>query len=155
MLTGQMPMIIFKRKLIISWGSADHPAYFTTVDNTAEYTASAALDRSSPRYLRIAGDLISPRGIQQVMTDISGTKYRLFKPGGQAVLGVIIQVARTLSPSPHELYPAWQGMQYMHNMIDQRSDIAKFDNDRYPMKWTSARDLLSAHLRGGANALLS
>jgi uncharacterized protein YbjT (DUF2867 family) len=146
MLTGQMPMIIFKKKLVMAWGDVDHPMYFTTVDNTAEYTASAALDPTTPRYLRIAGDLISPLGIKNVMSDVSGTPYRLFRPGGQGMLGIVIKIARTLSPSKGELYPAWQGMQYMHNMIDKRADVGRFDNDRYPMHWTTVKDLLTAHL---------
>jgi hypothetical protein len=62
------------------------------------------------------------------------------------MLGLIIKIAKKIAPGENELYPAWQGMQYMHNMIDGRSKIDMLDNDRYPgMRWTTVRELLSAH----------
>jgi NmrA-like family len=146
LLTNEMPMILFKQKMILYWGNADHKMGFTTMDNTAAFTAKVALDGSSPRYLRIAGDLISPREVKVVASEVTGHKFRIFRPGGQSLLGVIIKIARKLSPAENELYPAWQGMQYMHNMIDDRSKINKLDNDRYPeIKWTTVKELLENH----------
>jgi hypothetical protein len=43
MLTGQMPLILFKWKRVLHWGSADQRMDFTTMDDTAAFTASAAL----------------------------------------------------------------------------------------------------------------
>jgi uncharacterized protein YbjT (DUF2867 family) len=151
MLTDQMPMILFKRKLVLYWGNADHKMVFTSMDDTARYTAYAALDFSTPRYLRIAGDQISAREIRTVMTDISGQRFRLFRIGGQKLLGLMIKLSKKIVPGENELYPAWQGMQYMHNMIDERSKLTMLDNDRYPnMHWTTVRELLSAyHTVGG------
>ena len=55
-------------------------------------------------------------------------------------------LARTVAPGEKELYPAWQGMQYMRNMFDGRAKLEPLDNDRYPsIRWTTARDVLSAH----------
>jgi len=54
-----------------------------------------------------------------------------------------------MAPGKNELYPAWQGMQYMSNMIDERSILDRIDNDRYPgMKWVKAKELLAAYLSG-------
>jgi hypothetical protein len=51
-----------------------------------------------------------------------------------------------MAPGKTEIYPAWQGMQYMRNMIDKRATLASIDNDRYPnMKWTSVKELLTNH----------
>ena len=62
------------------------------------------------------------------------------------MLSAMIKIARTIAPAEKELYPAWQGMQYMRNMIDDRSNLDTIDNDRYPgMRWTTVKDLLSAH----------
>ena len=61
MLTNEMPLILFKQKMVLYWGDANHRLSFTTIDNTAEYTANVALEDSSPRYLRIAGDQLSPK----------------------------------------------------------------------------------------------
>ena len=148
LLTNEMPMILFKQKMILYWGNADYRWGFTTMDNTAEFTANVALDSSSPRYLRIAGDQINPREVRNVTSEITGQKFRLFRPGGKVFLGIIIKIARKLAPAEKELYPAWQGMQYMHNMIDERSKIEKLDNDRYPeVRWTSVKDVLTQFLQ--------
>jgi hypothetical protein len=61
------------------------------------------------------------------------------------MLGTVIKLARTVAPGEQELYPAWQGMQYMRNMFDGRAKLEPLDNDRYPsIRWTTARDVLSA-----------
>jgi NAD(P)-dependent dehydrogenase (short-subunit alcohol dehydrogenase family) len=149
MLTGQMPLIMFKQKMIMYWGKVDHPLILTTVANTASYTAHAALDPETPRSLWIAGDQPTPRNLQAIMIDLTGKKFRLFRSGGQGFLNTLIKIIRKLSPGEKELYPAWQGMQYMSNMIDERSKLDRIDNDRYPgIKWTNARELLSDFLAG-------
>ena len=61
------------------------------------------------------------------------------------MLGALIRIARVVAPGGHELYPAWQGMQYMRNMFDGRAKLEPLDNDRYPgIRWTKARDVLSS-----------
>ena len=48
MLTGQAPIILFKWKRVVYWGDADQRMDFTTMDDTAAFTAAAALDSSTP-----------------------------------------------------------------------------------------------------------
>jgi nucleoside-diphosphate-sugar epimerase len=149
MLTGQMPLIFFKLKRVLYWGDADQRMDFTTIDDTAAFTASAALDPSTPRSLRIAGDQLSARELTAVVSEVTGKKFRLFRAGGLGTLGALIKVARTVAPGEKELFPAWQGMQYMRNMFDGRGKLEPLDNDRYPgMRWTTARDVLSARQVG-------
>jgi nucleoside-diphosphate-sugar epimerase len=148
MLTGQMPLILFKLRRVLYWGSADQRMDFTTVADTAAFTARAALDPSTPRFLRIAGDELNARELAAVASDVTGQSFRLLRAGGLGMLGLMIKIARTISPAEKELYPAWQGMQYMRNMLDGRAKLTPLDNDRYPdMEWTTARDVLSAHQR--------
>ncbi len=117
---------------------------FTTLDDTAMFTANAALDPSTPRYLRIAGDQISPSEIREVMSELYEQKFRLLRTGGLGLLSLIIKIARKIAPAKTDLYPAWQGMQYMRNMMDERSTLNTIDNNRYAdMKWTTVKDLLS------------
>ncbi|NIO29715.1 MAG: NmrA family NAD(P)-binding protein [Candidatus Latescibacteria bacterium] len=145
MLTGQMPLILFKLKRVLYWGDADQRMDFTTIDDTAAFTASAALDPSTPRILRIAGDQLSARELTAVVSEVTGKKFRLFRAGGLGMLGMLIKVARVVVPGEKKLYPAWQGMQYMRNMFNGRAKLEPLDNDRYPsMRWTTARDVLSA-----------
>ncbi len=144
MLTNEIPMILFEKNLVLYWGNADHKIGFTTVADTAMFTANVALDSSTPRYLRVAGDLISPREISAVMSDLSGKKFRMLRTGGLGLLGIMIKIARLVAPAKTDLYPAWQGMQYMRNMMDERVTLNITDNNRYAgMTWTTAKDLLS------------
>ncbi|MGB9456418.1 MAG: NmrA family NAD(P)-binding protein [Bryobacteraceae bacterium] len=145
MLTGQMPLILFKLKRVLYWGDADQRLDFTTMDDTAAFTASAALDPSAPRFLRIAGDQLSARELTKVVSEVTGKAFRLFRAGGLGMLAALIKVARAVAPGEKELYPAWQGMQYMRNMFDGRAKLQPLDNDRYPgMCWTTVRDVLAA-----------
>ena len=148
LLTGQMPLILFRWKRILCWGSPDQRMDFTTMDDTAAFTASAALDPSTPRFLRIAGDQLSARELAAVAGEVTGAKFRVFRAGGLGMLGTLIKVARAVAPGGREVYPAWQGMQYMRNMFDGRAKLEPLDNDRYPgMRWTTARDVLCAYVR--------
>ncbi|MBN1653639.1 MAG: NmrA family NAD(P)-binding protein [Deltaproteobacteria bacterium] len=145
MLTGQMPMILFKLNRVVYWGNADQRMDFTTIDDTASFTASAALDPSTPRFLRIAGDQLSARELTVVVSEVTGKKFRLLRAGGLGMLGALIRVARALASGEKDLYPAWQGMQYMRNMFDGRAKLEPLDNDRYAdIRWTTARDVLAA-----------
>lgn len=148
MLTNEIPMIIFKKRWVLYWGNADHKISFTTIDDTATYTANVAVDESSPRYLRITGDQISPKGIREVLTQLSGEKFRLIRTGGLGLLSTLIKITRLFSLAKEELYPAWQGMQYMRNMMDERANLKSTDNGRYPnMKWTKVKDVLGKYLQ--------
>jgi nucleoside-diphosphate-sugar epimerase len=144
MLTGQMALIFFKLKRVLYWGDPDQRMDFTTIDDTAAYTARAALDRFTPRFLRIAGDQLSARELAAVVSELAGEKFRLFRAGSLGLLDALIKVTRTVAPAEKQLYPAWQGMQYMRNMFDGRAKLEPLDNDRYPgMRWTTVRDVLS------------
>jgi len=148
MLTGQMPLILFKLRRVLYWGDADQRMDFTTIDDTAAFTARAALDPSTPRFLRIAGDQLSARELTAVVCDVTGEKFRLLRAGGLGMLDTLIKVVRSIVPREEELYPAWQGMQYMRNMFDGRAKLEPLDNHRYPgLSWTTARDVLSARAR--------
>ncbi len=148
MLTGQMPLILFKLKRVLYWGNADQRMDFTTIDDTASYTASAALDPSTPRFLRIAGDQLSARELTEIVSEVTEERFHLLRAGSLGMLGALIKVSRTFAPGEKELYPAWQGMQYMRNMFDGRAKLEPLDNNRYPgICWTSARNVLSARAR--------
>lgn len=147
MLTGQAPIVLKRFKRVLYWGSPDQMMDFTTIDDTAAFTASAALDSRTPRFLRIAGDRINARGLVGIAREITGERYRLFRAGGLRRLERMIRVIRALFPGKDELYPPWQGMQYLHNMSTGRARLDPLDNDRYPgLRWTTARDVLAGWL---------
>jgi nucleoside-diphosphate-sugar epimerase len=149
MLSGRMPLILFKRQRVLFWGNPDQRMDFTTVDDTAAFTARAALDPSTPRFLRIAGDRLSARELAAVASEVTGRTFRLFRAGSLGTLGALITIARVIAPGRNELYPAWQGMQYMRDMFDGRAGLDPLDNDRYPgLRWTTAQDVLLARRSG-------
>jgi uncharacterized protein YbjT (DUF2867 family) len=143
LLTKEMPLIMFKQKRILCWGNPNQDMEFTTTYNIAEFTAKAALDETTPRYLRIAGDKLSCNDFVQLLTELTGHSYKLFRPGGISLFNVVIRLTRFFSPSKNELYPAWQGMQYMRDMMEGRIVFQKYDNEKYAnINWTSIKDFL-------------
>lgn len=143
LLTAEMPLILFKRKRILCWGNPDQIIEFTTTTNVAAFTAQAALDEDAPRFLRIAGDRLSCNNFVQLLSELSGEPYKLFRPGGIGLLNFLIKMTRFFSPAKNELYPAWQGMQYMRDIMEGRIIFQKYDNGRYPgIQWTTVKDFL-------------
>lgn len=145
LLTGQAPLVLHKRRRILYWGSADQPLDFTTKDDVADYVAEVALDEAAPRLLRIAGATVSPRQLADIMTDLTGERFGLWRAGGIGLLSLVIRVARTITPRSDAVFPAWQGMQYLRDMASGRGRLEPLDNDRYGSRpWTTARDVLKA-----------
>jgi len=143
LLITDMPLILFKQKKILCWGNPNQILEFTTTENVAEFTASAAIDENTPRYLRIAGDKLSCNDFVKLLTELTTKKYKLFRPGSISLLNFLIKLTRFFSPSKNELYPAWQGMQYMRDLMEGRIIFQKYDNDRYSnIKWTSVKEFL-------------
>jgi nucleoside-diphosphate-sugar epimerase len=147
MLAGVAPFILFKIDRVLCWGSPDQLMDWTTIDDTAKFTAMAALDEETPRFLKIAGDEISANILARDMTELTGRPHKVLKPGGLGMFNVLIKVTKFFVPGVNELYPPWQGMQYMHNMYSGLTKFEKLDNDRYQMTWTRAKDILSSHLK--------
>jgi nucleoside-diphosphate-sugar epimerase len=148
LLTGEAPVILFRFRRVLYWGDADQLLDFTTMDDSARFTAAAALDPSTPRFLRIAGDRISPRGLVDVASEITHEKFKLLRPGGLRAYQRLIKLAHALSRPSDALYPPWQGMQYLHNMFSGLARLESLDNHRYPgLRWTTVRDVLATRQR--------
>jgi uncharacterized protein YbjT (DUF2867 family) len=145
LLTGEAPFVLFRFKRVVYWEDADQPLDFTTIDNTAAFTAAAALDSNTPRYLRVAGEVLSARGLKEAASQATGKEFRLLRAGGLGRLNTLIKITRAIMPKNEEVFPPWQGMQYMRDMFDGRGKLEPLDNDRYPdIRWTPVREVLSA-----------
>jgi hypothetical protein len=143
MLTAEMPLILFKFKRILYWGNPNIKMDLTTTYNVAEFTANVALDDNTPRYLRITGDSVNAHNVRNIMSDITGLEFGLFRPGGIGLINTIINVAKFFGKNSKELYPAWQGMQYMRDMMEGRAERNVHANDRYKnIHWTSVKEFL-------------
>jgi hypothetical protein len=144
LLTGQAPVVLFSLKRVVYWGNADQPLDFTTTENTAEFAAAAALDHETPRYLRVAGEVASIRDVQQAASAATGQPFGLLWAGSVGVLGALSQLTKALMPKSDDVFPPWQGMQYLHNMFTGLPKLAPLDNARYPeIRWTSVQEVLA------------
>ncbi|MCJ2082450.1 NmrA family NAD(P)-binding protein [Methylobacterium sp. J-090] len=145
LLTGEAPIVLRKIRRILYWGDADQVFDFTSKDDVADYTADAALDRAAPRFLRIAGDEVSPRGLAALMTRLDHREWKPLRAGGIGRLSALIGTVRALSPRSDAPFPAWQGMQYLRDMSSGRGKLSPLDNDRYgKTDWTRADAVLAA-----------
>ncbi len=153
MLFTVMPIVDFKTKRVTYWENADQRMDFTTIADTGAFTADAALDPTTPRFLRISGDQRSARDLQALVSEMTGEPFELVRAGSLDDLAAIIARVRAADPDPESLYPKWQSMQYAHGMFSGLGRLTPLDNDRYPHpKWTTARDLLAQRLSGAALA---
>lgn len=144
LLTGQAPMVLFGVRRVLYWGDAGKLLDFTTMENTANFTALAALDPNTPRYLRVAGDVVDVMGLRNRASQVTGKPFKLLRAGSLDAFAMLIAATKKLSPAENEVFPAWQGMQYMHNMFSGLAKLNPLDNGRYPsIRWESVQDVLA------------
>ena len=144
LLAGGAPIILRGPKKVLYWGNADQAFDVTTKDDVARYAAAAALDEATPRFLRIAGDVVTPRSLAATMSSVTGRPFGLWRAGSLERLSLLIRAVRKLTPRSDAVFPAWQGMQYLRDMSSGLGKLQPLDNDRYTMPtWTTARDVLA------------
>jgi uncharacterized protein YbjT (DUF2867 family) len=155
LLAGTIPLINRKSRKVSYVGSPDQKIDFTTMSNTAAFTAAAAADPNpTPKVLRIAGDVVSARDIAAAAAEAEvqdpGTRqapqpYSVSWMGSVWFLEVVISVLRWFG-GENQVFPAWQGMQYMANQFSGAGKLEPLDNDRYPeLTWTKVVDFLREH----------
>lgn len=141
LLDGDMPLIQSRIRRVLFWGDADQKLDFTTKDDVATYTAAAAMDATTPRILRIAGDSLSARDMARALSETTGSNYRPLRAGSMSSISALIGMTKALATDGDAVFPAWQGMQYTRDMFDGRVRLDPLDNNRYPdLSWTSVRE---------------
>ena len=144
LIVGAAPFVLFPIKRVLHFGDADQRVDFTTMDDTAAFTARAALDPDAPRVLRISGDETSPRGIAASASAATGQRFTTMRAGSLGTLSTLISVARAVMPGKTQVFPPFQGLQYMRDMFSGRGKLEPLDNGRYPdMRWTSVREVIA------------
>ncbi len=143
-LSYDTPLYNVKSYSVGYWGDkSDWKIDFTTMDDTANYTAAAAIDSSTPKILRIASFQISPNELVAIGAEVKKTEFKLIPMGSMEDFSAANKQERSAHPEGEkELFPSWQGKQYLHSMFSVQN--IPLDNDRYPdIQWTSAIDILS------------
>lgn len=145
MLDGVMPIIQPRVRAVPFWGDPDQVLDFTTKDDTAAYTAAAAVRPEAQRFVRVAGDSVSPRDIAEAMSEVTGRRHRLVRAGSVASLALLTRVTKAVAPRRRDVFPAWQGMQYMRDMSEGDVQLRPLDNGTFPeVQPTRVRDYLAA-----------
>lgn len=136
------PLLDLQKKTVSYWEDADWKVDVSTMDDTASYTASAALDENAPRALCVASFQISPRDLATAASDALQSKFELVKLGTLDELRRYNNAERSAHPEgENEVFPSWQQSQYMQSMFEAHHQ--KLDNARYPdVHWTSLRDVI-------------
>ncbi|EKD20789.1 uncharacterized protein L3040_004688 [Drepanopeziza brunnea f. sp. 'multigermtubi'] len=138
--SGQIPLIHEGWHRVLYFGSADQLLDVTTVPDTAAYTAAVAADPNpTPKFLRIAGDSFSAKSLAETVSKLRGETYTPMWTGSVGVLQILSAILKFfIGGEEDKLMPAWQGMQYLENMVSGRGKLDPLDNERYPeLEWTS------------------
>ena len=143
LLLGEAPLILPRFRRVIYWGRKDQPLDFTSMRDTASYTAAAAMDPDAPRWLRVSGNTLSAEGLARAASDAYGQAYTCQWVGTVGVLTAMIDATRIFVPGREEVFPPWQGMQYLRNMFSGRGKLVTLNNDRYPdIRWQTVAEVL-------------
>jgi hypothetical protein len=136
LLRYNIPLLDHKNKTIAYWEKPDWKIDFTSMDDTATFTAAAAMDVTAPRFLRIASFQISANDLA------AATGYELKNMGSLTELNTQNKQERAAHPEgENELYAKWQQSQYIYSMFSAHSEI--LDNSRYPdISWSKPEEYL-------------
>jgi hypothetical protein len=141
------PILNLKNDSIGYWGEkADWKLDFTTMDNTAAFTAEVALDDTAPRNSEIASFQVSPNMLATMVKELSGKDFRIYKISGMEDFQASIKKQRAEYPAgENELYAKWQQGQYMYSMFSTQHE--ELSNMRYKnLTWTTSEEYLKSFI---------
>jgi uncharacterized protein YbjT (DUF2867 family) len=130
---------------IMYFGSPDQKLDFTTVPDIAKYTAAVAADPNpTPKVLRIAGETLNAKDLAAITTRLRGQKYTPMWMGSVGFIRIVIPILKFLIGGVEtKVFPAWQAMQYLENMVSGQGKLDPLDNERYPeLVWTTLEQAL-------------
>ncbi len=128
------------------FGDPDQPYEFTLTDDVAKYVAAAALDADAPRFVRIAGDVLSPRELGAIMGELRGIPTVIESAGSVDDLDRMIAGMRAADPATTNVFPVWQQLQYVRDMASGLGRLSPLDNARYPaIHPVGVRQFVRAH----------
>lgn len=146
LMVGDSPMINHQSRKVPYIGQPTQLLDFTTMADTAAYTAAVAADPNpAPNLLRIAGDTVNVQDIAVAQSKVQGARYQPSWMGPVGSMEFMIRALR-LFGGENETLPTWQRLQYMTNMFSGTGKLEPLDNDRYPeLTWTKVEDFFRQH----------
>ncbi|SFN36747.1 Nucleoside-diphosphate-sugar epimerase [Chitinophaga sp. YR627] len=141
------PLLDLHNNSVSYWEDENKRIDFTTMDDVASYTAAAAMDATTPRFLRIAGFQVSPKELATIAGELKEQEFKLIRQGSLEDLMALIKHERAAHPEgENELYPAWQQLQYMKSMFS--TELFPLNNRRYTdIQFTGAKTFISTLLQ--------
>jgi uncharacterized protein YbjT (DUF2867 family) len=120
------------------WGDGDQPVDFSTIADTAEWTAEVALDPSTAgRTVRVAGDVLTLKELHQAMERGSGRRLDARRLGSTDDLSAEIERRKAVATDPFE----YLLLQYNWAMVTGKGKLDPLENHHYPnVKPTSAEE---------------
>ena len=133
MLTMGYPVIHANEGVFDIWGDGQQPLDFTSVADTARYTAAAVMEVDTPRALRFAADSLTLHELHDRCETWLGKSLEKRSRGSIADLADEVRRQMAENPGdPDSGFPVWQGLQYLHNMVSGQAKLHPLDNERYP-----------------------
>lgn len=112
------------------WGDGATPIDWTTWEDTARFTAAAALDdRPVPAHLFVAGDRMDVRAFAKAYEAAHGRRLTLERLGGLDELTA--ETHRRLAADPQNMY-AWLPLMYARGVFGGQALLGPTLNARYP-----------------------
>lgn len=134
----------YKKSNITYFGSPDTKMDFTSRENTAVFTAAAALDSDrTPKKLFISGVRLTPKEAEQIATRVTGVSFKLKHVMSLKMLRVVIAIMKFFNPAKNNPLPIWVGMQYGYCQALGTATPQHLDNDRYQgIEWDGVEDVI-------------
>ena len=118
-----------ERNMASYWGTGHEMFDATSVEDTARYTARAALDLDLTNgKFAIAGEQLSFSGIIDAVERVSDRTFERLSKGSIAELATTIAAQRAADPGSIEAL----GNTYLLYMLDGTTALTDLQNDRYP-----------------------
>jgi nucleoside-diphosphate-sugar epimerase len=127
---GFLGMLDRERGVVRYWGDGATKIDWTTWEDTARFTAAAALDdRPVPERLFVSGDRMDVFAFVQAYEAAHGTKLALERLGSLEDLEA--ETKRRLAAEPQNMF-AWLPLMYARGVFGGQALLGETLNDRYP-----------------------
>ncbi len=129
-LFGFIRVIDVEKQTAYVWGDGEAPMAWTTYEDTARYTAEAAIDdRSVPRKLYVAGSVVTFDQLVAEYETGSGKKLNVERLG--SIDDLSARIAELQKADPQNLL-AYLPLTYLRSIMAGEGQLKSLMNDRYP-----------------------
>ncbi|MDX2093492.1 MAG: NmrA family NAD(P)-binding protein [Kofleriaceae bacterium] len=121
---------MFDGQTLRYWGDGTTPIDWTTWEDTAAFTAAAALDeRPVPEHLFVRGDRLDVLSFARTWETAHGRKLAMERLG--SLEDLVTETRRRLAAEPQNMF-AWLPLMYAQGMYSGKALLGELHNQRYP-----------------------